>query len=78
MKPCPVCNRKFKNVGLQIHMTKVHGFKVVHDSDSNVLASESKACPVPGCGQAVGDLENHLSENHQDWRLSNGKWVFEV
>jgi hypothetical protein len=83
---CPIkdCNWKGKKSGLPIHLARMHHIRRDYDSEtiglaseSNVLASESK-CPVPGCGQEAGDLESHLSENHQDWRLSSGKWVFEV
>jgi hypothetical protein len=78
MKPCPECGKKFKLSGMDIHRARMHHIRRDYDSESNVLASESKLCPVPGCGQEVGDLEGHLEETHESWRLSCGKWVFDV
>jgi hypothetical protein len=75
------CSWYGKRSGLPIHLARVHGIHPQHESlasESNVLASESKVCPVPGCGQEVGDLEGHLEEKHESWRLSSGKWVFDV
>ena len=60
--------------GLAVHQAKVHGVHPQHES----LASESKVCPVPGCRVAVDDLLPHLIESHESWRLSSGKFVFEV
>ncbi len=81
MAECPInqCDWRGKKSGLPIHLARMHHVRKDYDLESeyNVLASESK-CPVPGCGQEVGDLEGHLVANHQEWRLSNGKFVFEV
>lgn len=74
----PNCPWKGTRKGLLIHLGRMHGIRRDYDSDSNELASESKQCPVPGCGQEVGDLGFHLSQVHEDWRLSSGKWVFEA
>ncbi len=74
----PNCNWKGKKSGLPIHLARQHGIHPQHDSDSNVLASESKICPVPGCGESVPDLLTHLQEFHDSWRLSDGRFVFEV
>jgi hypothetical protein len=71
---CPIkdCNWKGKKSGLPIHLARKHGVHRKHED------LESEVCPVPGCGQEVGDLEGHLEEKHESWRLSSGKWVFEV
>lgn len=81
MKPCPKCGLRFRNIGLNIHLAKVHGIKVQHEGvvfESNELASESKLCPVPGCGLLVGNLLDHARSYHNDWLMSNGRFVFEV
>jgi hypothetical protein len=80
MASCPIkdCNWKGKKSGQPIHLARMHHIRRDYDSESNVLASQSKVCPVPGCGQEVGDLEGHLEETHESWRLSCGKWVFDV
>jgi hypothetical protein len=81
VKPCPECGKKFKISGLAIHRARQHGIHPEHldsDSDSNPLASESKVCPIPWCGMVVPDLLRHFEELHEDWRLSSGKFVFEV
>ena len=71
------CPWKGTQKGLLIHLGRVHRIRKDYDSDSNVLASETK-CPVPGCHLLVGDLAIHLTEAHEDWRLSSGRFVFEV
>jgi hypothetical protein len=88
MANCPIkdCNWKGLKAGLPIHLARMHGVHPQHDDlseDSTIMAVSSnnnqvQVCPVPGCGQEVGDLEGHLEEKHESWRLSSGKWVFEV
>ena len=79
MKPCPKCHKMFRNNGLRIHLARIHNIHPQHlESESNVLASESKVCPIPWCGMVVPDLLRHFEELHEDWRLSSGKFVFEV
>jgi len=65
------CGWEGKARGLKIHLAKVHG---IHPQHEDVLES----CPVPGCGLHVPDLLAHLSQSHKEWRLSNGRFVFEV
>jgi len=75
------CNWYGKKRGLKMHLFRVHGIRTKYEdlaSQSKALASESKVCPVPGCGLHVPDLQAHLSQLHEDWRLSSGKFVFEV
>ena len=79
MKSCPECGKKFKLSGLAIHLARVHSIHPQHsDSDSNGTVSESKVCPVPGCGLQVPDLLSHARLFHEEWFLSNGRFVFEV
>ena len=76
----PNCPWFGKKSGLLIHLARIHNIHPQHDmeSESNVLASESKVCPIPWCGMVIPDLLRHFEELHEDWRLSSGKFVFEV
>lgn len=94
MAHCPVkgCGWYGKAKGLRIHMARVHGVHPEHDalgepspirseleSESNSSEGTSNVkCPVIGCGKPVADLLTHLMESHREWRLSSGKFVFEV
>jgi hypothetical protein len=80
VKSCSKCHKMFRNDGLPIHLARAHGIHPQHDSESesNVLAFESKVCPIPWCGMVVPDLLRHFEESHEDWRLSSGRFVFEV
>jgi len=83
MAECPIknCDWRGKKAGVAVHLGRVHKLRFQHEeleSESNELASESKPCPVPGCHLEAPDLEEHLSQSHPEWRLSNGRWVFEV
>ena len=83
MAKCKVegCSWYGKRSGLPIHQAKVHDIHPMHEdlaSESNLLESESKVCPVPGCGLAVPDLPQHWEEQHSEWKLSSGRFVFEV
>ena len=71
MKPCPKCHKMFRNDGLVIHLARKHGIHPQHEDVSQV-------CPIPWCGMVVPDLLRHFEELHEDWRLSSGKFVFEV
>ena len=66
-----------KKAGLKIHQFRVHNIRAKHEDFSSSV-SASQLCPVPGCGVAVDDLLPHLIESHESWRLSSGKFVFEV
>jgi hypothetical protein len=80
MAKCPIknCNWKGKKAGLPVHLGRIHNIRKNYDSESNVLASQSKVCPVIGCGLKVDDLLNHARLFHPEWRMSDGRFVFEV
>jgi hypothetical protein len=71
VKPCPKCKKMFRNDGLPIHLARAHNIHPQHEDVSHV-------CPIPWCGMVVPDLLRHFEEQHEDWRLSSGKFVFEV
>jgi len=75
----PGCDWYGTKAGRAIHLARMHNIHPQHlESESNPLASESKVCPIPWCGMVVSDLRAHFEEVHEDWRLSNGRFVFEV
>jgi len=82
MAMCELCDppRRFSKKGILIHQAKVHGVHPQHDDIKSIETMEKSPylCPVPGCGVAVSDLLPHLIESHESWRLSSGKFVFEV
>jgi hypothetical protein len=73
MAECPIknCKWKGKKGGLPVHLARIHHLRKSYDVETQV-------CPIPWCGMVVPDLLRHFEELHEDWRLSSGKFVFEV
>jgi hypothetical protein len=67
----PGCDWTGKKAGLPIHKARAHDIHPNHDLEVGVK------CPVPWCTVEVKDLEAHLEAEHEDWRRSDGRWVFE-
>lgn len=68
MIACPYCpgNPKFTNEGFRVHMGKLHKDKLL------------RPCPVPGCTEKVRDVRAHAEDNHPEWKLGDGRFVWEV
>jgi hypothetical protein len=67
----PNCNWKGKKAGLPVHLGRIHNIRKNYDS-------EPKVCPVIGCGLKVDDVHGHCELFHPEWRMSDGRFVFEV
>ncbi len=70
MRVCLLCHphKNYTNKGWYTHMATIHGIR------------SARACPVPHCHTVLseGDLQAHLEAEHLDWKLSDGRFVFEV
>ena len=87
MAECPIknCDWRGKKAGVAVHLGRVHKLRFQHEE----IASESKArpeiatvemCPVPFCHyrSTPESVRDHLESKHPEWRMSDGRFVFEV